>query len=103
MMYKDFADRITELREQKGLTERELSIALGEAPEFMYKIENRDQLLLVADFFEICSRLEITPQEFFDYENFSLSATDELIKNIRKLDYRQTNIVLEVVKSMNKE
>lgn len=36
MLADTIMNRITELREQKGVSEREMSIALGKSPNYLY-------------------------------------------------------------------
>lgn len=45
---------------------------------------------------------KITPLEFFDYSN-DPKQTQELINEIRKLDYIETQHVIEIVKDINKK
>lgn len=66
-MDEDFlATRLTQLRIQKGVSAREMSLSLGQAPNYINTIENRKSLPSMQAFFFICEYLNITPQEFFD-------------------------------------
>ncbi len=41
MLADTIMNRITELREQKGVSEREMSIALGKSPNYLYFMKKR--------------------------------------------------------------
>lgn len=43
MLADTIMNRITELREQKGVSEREMSIALGKSPNYLYFILKKGQ------------------------------------------------------------
>lgn len=84
-MYNKFvADRITQLRLKKDISERELSLSLNKASNYINNIISGKSLPLMENFFEICDFFEITPFEFF-YPNMNNPITskkiyDELIR-----------------------
>lgn len=43
MLADTIMNRITELREQKGVSEREMSIALGKSPNYLYFLTKKGQ------------------------------------------------------------
>ncbi len=43
MLADTIMNRITELREQKGVSEREMSIALGKSPNYLYFMKKKGQ------------------------------------------------------------
>lgn len=53
-------------------------------------------------FFYICEYFGITPMEFFDFDDKCQKETNTLLEEMKKLDYKQTNLILEVVKCINK-
>ena len=53
-------------------------------------------------FLHICEYLGITPMEFFNFDDECPSDTNQLITNMQKLDYKQTNLILDLVKEINK-
>lgn len=59
-----FYRRIAELRTQKGVSARDMSLSLGQSESYINKIENRRTLPSMTGFFYICEYLNITPQEF---------------------------------------
>ena len=61
-----FYKRLTELRIQKGVSARDMSLSLGQSESYINKIENRRTLPSLTGFIYICEYFEITPQEFFN-------------------------------------
>ena len=49
-----FANRISALRLKKGVSAREMSLALGQSESYINKIENKRTLPSMAGFFYIC-------------------------------------------------
>ena len=62
-----FYQRISELRIQKGVSARDMSLSLGQSESYINKIENKRTLPSMTGFFYICDYLNITPQEFFQH------------------------------------
>lgn len=68
-MYREFiGNRIYQLRINKDLSARELSILLGMSPGYINKIENRKTIPSLQSLFLICMFFDITPKEFFNEE-----------------------------------
>lgn len=78
--------RIAELRIAKGVSARDMSLSIGQSPNYINKIENMKALPSMTAFFYICEYLGTSPQEFFsDYEHVPLQK-EKLISDIKKLD-----------------
>lgn len=95
-----FYHRLTQLRMAKGVSAREMSLALGQSNSYINSIENRKSLPSMTVFFNICVYLGITPQQFFDMENQAPAEADALLQEIKKLRPDQIATVLAVVRSM---
>lgn len=68
-MYREFiGNRIYQLRINKDLSARELSLLLGMSPGYINKIENRKTMPSLQSLFLICMFFDITPKEFFNEE-----------------------------------
>lgn len=68
-MYEEFfTKRLAFLRERKGVSAREMSLALGQNESYINRIENGKSFPSMQVFFYICEYLEITPMDFF-HEN----------------------------------
>ena len=94
--------RLIELRLKQGVSARDMSLSLGQSESYINKIENNRSLPSITVLFEIMRYFKITPLEFFDYSN-DTKQTQELINEIRKLDYIETQHVIEIVKDINKK
>lgn len=65
----EFGNRLAALRESKKISAREMSLAIGQSGSYINKIENHNNYPSMNIFFYICDFLEITPEEFFNYDN----------------------------------
>jgi len=96
-----FYQRLVELRVQKGVSARDMSLSLGQSESYINKIENRRTLPSFTGFLYICEYFDITPQEFFNDQAAAPQKTKELLKELEKLSPIQTEHILEVVKDLN--
>lgn len=95
-----FSKRIVELRIQKGVSARDMSLSLGQSESYINKIENKRTLPSMQVFFYICEYFGITPAEFFHPDLTSPAKTDELIGQIGKLSPLETEHILLLVKDL---
>lgn len=66
-MYEEFTqNRIAQLRMQKNVSARDMSLSLGQNNSYINQIENRKALPSLQGLFYICEYFGITPQQFFD-------------------------------------
>ncbi len=86
MEKEDFIRRLTELRLQKGVSARDMSLSLGQSPGYINNIENGVNLPSMTTFFFICDYLEITPMEFFDTGSRNPTKVNELLEHAKKLN-----------------
>ena len=68
MEKEDFIKRLVQLRLNKGVSARDMSLSLGQSPSYINNIENGVNLPSLTVFFYICEYLGVTPKEFFDTE-----------------------------------
>lgn len=95
-----FQKRLTQLRLQKGVSARDMSLSLGQSESYVNKIENRRTLPSFAGFICICDYFDITPQEFFNQNAEDPKSTRMLVKELEKLTPRQTEHILQLVKDL---
>ena len=102
-MYEDhlFAKRLEQLRLEKNVSAREMSLALGQNPSYINRIENGKALPSLPVFFYICDYLQISPKDFFDQNQNNFYYTGELVKEIQKLTGSQAQHILAVIKDLN--
>lgn len=66
-MYEEFTqNRIAQLRMQKNVSARDMSLTLGQNNSYINQIENKKALPSLQGLFYICEYFGITPQQFFD-------------------------------------
>lgn len=95
-----FYKRLTELRMQKGVSARDMSLSLGQSESYINKIENRRTLPSFTGFIYICEYFHLTPQEFFNDNVSSPTKYKELISELEKLSPEQTEHILQIVKDI---
>lgn len=96
-----FYNRLTNLRIQKGVSARDMSLSLGQSESYINKIENRRTLPSFMGFIYICEYFGITPEEFFGSDS-SPQKTNELMEEMKKLTPDQTEHILQIVKDIAK-
>lgn len=96
-----FYKRVTELRIQKGVSARDMSLSLGQSESYINKIENKRTLPSLTGFIYICEYFNITPQEFFNTNATAPQKTKELLHELEKLTPSQTDHILQIVKDLN--
>ena len=102
-MYENFLpDRLAELRMQKGISARDMSLSLGQANNYINTIENKKSLPSMQSFFYICEFLNITPQEFFDEGNTNPQRLRDFMNEAKKLNDNSLSHLLGIMKELNK-
>jgi transcriptional regulator with XRE-family HTH domain len=94
------ARRIEELRIQKGVSAREMSLALGQSTGYINKIESGRALPSIPVLIYICEYFDITPQEFFNVESPAPQRSKELLREIEKLNAVQIDHLMLIVKDI---
>jgi len=97
-----FAERLAKLREQRGVSAREMSLSLGQAHSFIHGFENKRSFPKMLNFFYICEYLGVTPKDFFDYEQRTPGLDNELFIEIQKLDIKSKEYYLNLIRETNK-
>ena len=95
-----FPQRVAELRNQKGVSARDMSLSLGQSESYVNKIENKHTLPSMAGFFYICEYLNITPQQFFDTQNPAPEKITKALALLKNLPTEQINIIVALLETM---
>ena len=102
-MYEDFfPERLSQLRNKKGDSARDMSLSLGQSENYINMIENKKSYPSMAVFFYICEYLSITPQEFFESGNENPVKLNDIITDLKKLDDNSLTHIAGVVKGLAK-
>ena len=100
--YEEFLpQRLTQLRKQKKVSARDMSLSLGQANNYINSIENRKALPSMQSFFYICEYLGVTPQEFFDEGNACPVRLRELLDEAKRLDDNALGHLLALMRELN--
>lgn len=107
-MYETFlGERLAQLRTAKGISAREMSLALGQSEAYINRIENNQMLPSMSVFFYICDYFNISPKDFFDDDPEADLEYIELIHNLRQLTDEERNhislLVTDIIRHISKE
>lgn len=96
----EFSLRLATLREEKGVSARDMSLSMGQNPGYINNIESGKALPSMSGFFYICEYLKISPKEFFDTETKNPSKAAELSAIASKLNNSQLEHLIALVKDI---
>ena len=100
-MYKEtIRQRIVELRLKKNVSQREMSLSLGQNDSYINRIENGLALPSMQVFLYICEYFDITPKEFFDNETADPVQIREILGNMKKLNEQTLNALGTLTKEL---
>ena len=97
-----FPVRLSKLRMDKGVSARDMSLSIGQSAGYIFNIESGKSLPSMSMFFCICDYLEITPRDFFDFENSSPKKLNHLISSLKSLDQDSIDDIMSIVKRLKK-
>lgn len=97
-----FRQRLTQLRIQKGISARDMSLSLGQSESYINKIENGKAFPSMQVFFYICEYFNITPKDFFDTENHNPEILDELVNDMKALTNSQIACIGNIIKELKR-
>ena len=100
MNEKDFALRLAQLRMQKGVSARDMSISMGQNQNYINHIETGRTSPSLSGIYYICEYLGISVSEFFDEENKNPTKLDEIMQDLRRLTPSQLETVSQLVKQL---
>jgi len=95
-----FPTRIAELRTQKGISARDMSLSLGQSESYINKIENKRTLPSMAGFIYICEYFEITPQDFFNVDSPAPQKAKEIMSKLNRLTAPQADHVMMIIEDI---
>ena len=97
MYEKDFSIRLAQLRTQKGVSARDMSLSLGQNVNYINNIETGKAFPSMTAFFYICEYLKVSPMEFFDFSSENPWHMKELDEKVKFLSPRQLEAILTLV------
>ena len=102
MEREDFCKRLTQLRMNKGVSARDMSLSIGQSPNYINAIECGDNYPSMATFFYICDYLGITPRDFFDMDSTDPSKAAQLLGIAKSLPSEQLDHLIALAKALKK-
>ena len=96
----DFSKRLVELRMNKGVSARDMSLSIGQSPGYINNIENGVNYPSMAVFFYICDYFDITPKDFFEFDSVNPSKANELLNVVKGLDNEQLDNLIALAKGL---
>ena len=102
MYENEFQTRLTQLREKKGVSARDMSLSIGQNPGYINNIETGKALPSMSGFFYICEYLQLSPKDFFDIDAKNPEKLNELMKDLKRLDDKQLDSIASIVQGLVK-
>ena len=100
---KDFSLRLAQLREKKGVSARDMSLSIGQNPGYINNIESGKSMPSLSGIFYICDYLGVTPSEFFDTDSGDPARLKDLIRDLKRLEPKQLDMISALVKDIIKD
>lgn len=97
-----FAERLAQLRIQKGVSARDMSLTLGQGAGYINNIENKNNLPSMSVFFYICDFLDVTPKEFFDFDTENPQKLNDVMSNLKRLSPQSLDNVSNIIDELAK-
>lgn len=101
-MEEFFRQRLAQLRIQKGVSARDMSLTLGQSESYINKIENGKALPSMQVFFYICEYFSISPKDFFDFGNQNPAAVSALTDDLKTLTDSQIASITDIVRGLKR-
>ena len=102
MYEQKFSQRLAQLRLQKGVSARDMSLSIGQNPGYINTIENGKSFPTMINFFYICDFLNVTPKEFFVFDMEDPEKLRNIEEQLEQLDEKQLNAVAAIVNELAK-
>ena len=99
---KDFVKRLTELRINKGVSARDMSLSIGQSAGYINNIENGVNLPSMKTFFYICDYLGVEPKDFFGIKSTNPTKANTLWEIAKSLNNEQLDNLIALAKGLRK-
>ena len=98
-----FSERLIKLRMAKGVSAREMSLAMGQSEGYVAQIERKHNLPSMMVFSFICEYLGIAPKDFFDDEQENPELLGTLTRKLKAFNQEELESVMSVVDIIGKK
>lgn len=100
MEKEQFSKRLVELRMNKGVSARDMSLSIGQSAGYINNIENGVNFPSMTVFFYICEYLGVTPMEFFDTDTGNPIKANELLNATKNLSDEQLEHLIAIANGL---
>ena len=100
MDYQFIRQRITELREKKGVAEYKMSLELGHSRNYIQNIANGKSKPSIEEFLYICDYLGVTPSDFFDEQNKRPILIQKAVYGMSSLSDQDILLIISLIDRM---
>ena len=97
-----FIQRLVQLRVNKGVSARDMSLSIGQSQSYINNIENGVNYPSMGTFFYICEYLGVTPKEFFDLEAENPAKEQKLLEAVRDLSAEHLDHLIALAQGLKK-
>ena len=98
----EFSQRLSQLRMDKGVSARDMSLSIGQSAGYINNVENGVCFPSMAVFFYICDYLGVTPSEFFDTQSQVPVKERELREAVKGLNSEHLEHLIALAKALKK-
>lgn len=97
MFEEEISARLSNLRVQKGVSAREMSLAIGQNESYINNIETGKAMPSMSALLFICDYLNISPKDFFDMDSPAPAKLQLLITKMKRLTPAQLEHISALV------
>lgn len=97
---KFIAQRITDLRLKKDISEYRMSLELGQSKSYIQGISSGKALPSMKQLFNICDYFEISPSEFFDEETDNPKQIHNVISLVKQLSDEDIERIIDIMQRL---
>ena len=102
MNCKFVAQRVTQLRMKKGISEQKMSFELGHSGNYIQLISSGKMVPSLKEFFSICKFLEVSPSLFFQENIENPLIKQKAIDSIENISEEDLQILLPLIERFSK-
>lgn len=97
-----FIKRLVQLRMNKGVSARDMSLSIGQSQSYINNIENGVNYPSMGTFFYLCDYLGVTPKEFFDLDAANPAKEQKLLEAARNLSDEHLDHLIALAQALKK-
>lgn len=97
---KDVAARVAQLRMQKGVSARDMSLSLGQNPGYINNIETGKTRPSLTGILYICEYFGIQPSQFFDLSAEAPQELEQTVALLKRLNHHQLTHIRAVIQDI---